>query len=118
MQGTPADFEAIGNRLGFRISDNSHQTLALVWQGTRFPAFLCLGIALALLFISVPIVAALNLRGFVGPAGSLWYFPIMNLILFGVAAFLLTQKRTIVFDHPRILRDYFNYKRTGQRPTP
>jgi 8-oxo-dGTP diphosphatase len=22
----------------------------------------------------------------------------------------------IVFDHPRILRDYFDYKRTGQRP--
>jgi 8-oxo-dGTP diphosphatase len=24
----------------------------------------------------------------------------------------------IVFDHPRILRDYFDYKRTGQRPKP
>jgi 8-oxo-dGTP diphosphatase len=26
--------------------------------------------------------------------------------------------RAIVFDHPRILRDYFDYKRTGQRPKP
>lgn len=26
--------------------------------------------------------------------------------------------QAIVFDHPRILRDYFHYKRTGQRPTP
>ena len=24
----------------------------------------------------------------------------------------------IVFDHPQILRDYFHYKRTGQRPKP
>jgi 8-oxo-dGTP diphosphatase len=26
--------------------------------------------------------------------------------------------QTVVFDHPHILRDYFNYKRTGRRPTP
>ncbi len=38
------------------------------------------------------------LRGFVGPAGSLWYFPLMNLVLFGIAIFLVTQRRTIVFD--------------------
>ena len=24
----------------------------------------------------------------------------------------------IVFDHPKILRDYYNYKKTGQRPKP
>lgn len=99
MQCSPADFEAIGNRLGFRVTSDTHQVLRLVWHGPRFPAFLCLGIALALLFISVPILQALKLQGFVGAAGSLWYFPVMNFILFGVAAFLLSQKRTIVFDH-------------------
>jgi hypothetical protein len=57
-----------------------------------------LGIALLLLFISVPIVEALRLRGFVGPAGSLWYFPVMNLILFGISVFLITQRRTIEVD--------------------
>ena len=34
---------------------------------------------------------------------------------------LFTEDRlpqTIVFDHPRILRDYFTYKKTGQRPNP
>jgi 8-oxo-dGTP diphosphatase len=25
---------------------------------------------------------------------------------------------SIVFDHPRILADYFRYKKTGQRPKP
>ena len=70
----------------------------LRWQGARFPAFLCLGIALLLLFVSVPIVEALRLRGFVGPAGSLWYFPVMNLILFGISVFLITQRRTIEVD--------------------
>ncbi len=99
MQGSAADFEAIGNRLGFRITNDTPQSLSLAWHGPRFPAFLCLGIALVLLFISVPIVEALRLRGFTGAAGSLWYFPVMNFILFGVAAFLLTQKRTIFFDH-------------------
>jgi hypothetical protein len=99
IQGSPADFEAIGNRLGFRITSDTNQSLSLVWRGPRFPAYLCLGMAFALLLISVPIIAALNLRGFVGPAGSMWYFPVMNFVLFGVAAFLLAQKRTILFDH-------------------
>src|SRR4029077_15993286 len=62
------------------------------------PAFLCLGIAFVLLFISIPIVQAIRLRGFAGPAGSLWYFPLMNLILFGISVYLLSQKRTIVID--------------------
>ncbi len=26
--------------------------------------------------------------------------------------------RQVVFDHPRILRDYFHYKKTGRRPRP
>lgn len=94
----PAQFEAIGNRLGFRIVDATPEKLTLLWQGPRFPAFLCLGIALLLLFISVPIVQALLRRGFIGPAGSLWYFPLMNLVLFGIAFFLLTQRRRIEID--------------------
>ncbi|HTN71906.1 MAG TPA: hypothetical protein VMO00_12555, partial [Methylomirabilota bacterium] len=98
MQGNPAQFEAMGNRLGFRIVQETPERLRLVWQGARFPAFLCLGMALALLFISIPIVQAINLRGFVGPAGSLWYFPLMNVILFGISIYLLSQKRTIAID--------------------
>jgi hypothetical protein len=70
----------------------------MLWQGARFPAFLCLGIALLLLFVSVPILQALRLRGFIGPAGSLWYFPLMNLVLFGISVFLITQRRTIIVD--------------------
>lgn len=98
MIGNPAQFEAIGNRLGFRIVSETPRKLLLRWQGARFPAFLCLGIALLLLFVSVPIVEALRVRGFVGPAGSLWYFPVMNLILFGISLFLITQCRTIEVD--------------------
>jgi hypothetical protein len=98
MIGNPAQFEAIGNRLGFHVVEQTPQKLRLVWQGARFPAFLCLGIALLLLFVSVPLVQALHLRGFVGPAGSLWYFPLMNLILFGIAIFLVTQRRVIAID--------------------
>ncbi len=98
MQGKPSDFEAIGSRLGLRVAAANPGRLVLVWQGARFPAFLCLGIALALGFISVPIVEALRQRGFAGPAASLWYFPVMNLILLGIAAFLLSIKRTIVVD--------------------
>ena len=99
MQGNPVEFEAIGSRLGFRIVEETPEKMRLVWRGARFPAFLCLGIALALLFISVPILLAINLRGFVGPAGSLWYFPLMNLILFGISIYLLSQRRTIVIDN-------------------
>jgi hypothetical protein len=99
MQGNPASFDAIGNRLGFGIAENNFQRLRLVWHGPRFPAYLCLSIASVLLFISAPIVEAIRLRGFVGPAASLWYFPVMNMILFGIACYLLTLKRTISFDH-------------------
>ena len=98
MIGNPAQFEAIGNRLGFRLIEKTPDRILLLWQGARFPAFLCLGIALLLLFVSVPIVQALQLRGMVGPAGSLWYFPVMNLILFGISFFLITQRRTIEVD--------------------
>lgn len=98
MIGNPAQFEALGNRLGFRVIEQTPNMLRLLWRGPRFPAFLCLGIALLLLFVSVPILQALHLRGFVGPAGSLWYFPVMNLVLFAIAIFLLTQKRMIEID--------------------
>jgi hypothetical protein len=98
MEGNPAQFEAIGNRLGFRVTEETDTKLRLDWHGPRFPAFLCLGIAVGLLFISVPIAYAIRLNGFVGAAGSLWYFPLMNLILFGVAFYLLSQKRTILVD--------------------
>jgi hypothetical protein len=98
MIGNPAKFETIGSRLGFDVIEQTPQKLRLLWQGARFPAFLCLGIALLLLFISVPITQALHDRGFVGPAGSLWYFPVMNIILFGIAIFLVTQRRIIEID--------------------
>jgi len=99
MIGDPAQFEALGNRLGFRIVEQTSDILRLHWQGARFPAFLCLGIALLLLFVSVPIAQALILRGFVGPASSLWYFPLMNLVLFGISIFLVTQRRFIEIDN-------------------
>jgi hypothetical protein len=99
MIGDPAQFEALGNRLGFRIVEQTSDILRLHWQGARFPAFLCLGIALLLLFVSVPITQALILRGFVGPASSLWYFPLMNLVLFGISIFLVTQRRFIAIDN-------------------
>jgi hypothetical protein len=98
MIGDPAQFEALGNRLGFRVAEVSPQQLQLIWQGARFPAFLCLGIALLLLGVSVPIVQALLMRGFVGPAGSLWYFPLMNVVLFAISIYLVTQKRTVEID--------------------
>ena len=101
MFGTPVDFEAIGSRLGFRIVEDTPERLRLIWRGPRFPAFLCLGIALLLLGVSLPIAQAIHLRGFTGPAGSLWYFPLMNLILFGISIYLLSQKRTIVIDDSR-----------------
>lgn len=100
MIGDPAQFEALGNRLGFRIVEQTSDILRLHWQGARFPAFLCLGIALLLSFVSVPITQALILRGFVGPASSLWYFPLMNLVLFGISIFLVTQRRFIEIDNP------------------
>jgi hypothetical protein len=101
MIGNPAQFEAIGNRLGFRAQQQTPQKLLFRWQGARFPAFLCLGIALLLLFFSVPILEALRQRGFVGPAGSLWYFPLMNFVLFGISIFLITQRRTIEIDNDK-----------------
>jgi hypothetical protein len=98
MEGNAAAFEAIGNRLGFRILEESPIKLALIWKGPRFPAFLCLGIALVLLLISVPIAQAIYLNGFSSRAASLWYFPLMNVVLFGIAVYLLAQQRIIVID--------------------
>lgn len=98
MKGEPARFESIGNRLGFRIVDENRDCVSLAWQGPRFPAFLCLGIATLLLLVSIPILQALQLRGFAGPAGSLWYFPVMNIVLFVISFYLILQRRTIVID--------------------
>ncbi|MBI3000960.1 MAG: hypothetical protein HYY46_21295 [Deltaproteobacteria bacterium] len=98
MEGNPAHFEALGTRLGFRVDISTDESLRLTWRGARFPAFLCLGIACILLSLSVPIVVAIQQRGLEGPAGSLWYFPVMNLILLGVAFYLLSLKRMIVID--------------------
>ena len=98
MDGNPTDFEALGSRLGFRLVQDTSERILLVWKGARFPAFLCLGIALALLFISVPILEAIRVRGFEGPAASLWYFPLMNLVLLGISFYLLSLKRMIVVD--------------------
>lgn len=99
MEGNPAEFEAVGNRIGFRSETEDREKISLIWRGPRFPAFLCLAIAITLLFISVPIVEAIRQRGLTGPAASLWYFPMMNLILLGIAVFLISLRRTILFDH-------------------
>jgi hypothetical protein len=98
MEGHPTDFETIGSRLGFQIKEQSGDHLQMVWHGTRFPGLLCLGVSSALLLLSVPIVEAIRLRGLKSPAGPLWYFPVMNFILLGVAVFLLSRQRTITFD--------------------
>ena len=98
MEGHSTQFECIGSRLGFRVVEENDRRLKLGWQGPRFPAFLCFGIGMLMLFISVPIIQALRWRGFVGPAGSLWYFPVMNLILLGISLYLMSQKRTVVID--------------------
>jgi hypothetical protein len=98
MEGDPAQFEVIGSRLGFSVEADGPEKLTLVWQGARFPSYLCLGVAAALLFLSVPIVEAIRLKGLEGPAASLWYFPVMNLILLGISVFLLSLKRIIVLD--------------------
>lgn len=99
MEGNPAHFEVIGTRLGFKIEAEDQESISLTWQGARFPAFLCLGVAVALLFLSVPILEAIRQRGLEGPASSLWYFPVMNLILLGISLFLLSLRRSILFDH-------------------
>jgi hypothetical protein len=92
----------MGSRLGFRIEIEGEESLVLVWQGARFPALLCLSIAAALLFLSVPIVEAIRQRGFESRAASLWYFPPMNLILLGISLYLLSLKRTVLFDHKHL----------------
>jgi hypothetical protein len=98
MQGDPRHFESVGSRFGFQVETESPQELRLVWRGSRFPAFLCLGISLALLSLSVPIAQAIALHGLGNRVGSLWYFPVMNLILFGVAIFLISLNRRIRVD--------------------
>lgn len=98
MEGDVHHFESIGNRLGFRIAHRGTERLDWVWRGACFPGFLCLGISLALLFLTLPIIWAIRLHGLSSRVGDLWYFPVMNLILIGVATFLLSLKRTVVLD--------------------
>jgi hypothetical protein len=57
-----------------------------------------LALALLLLFLSVPILQAIRLQGLGSRVGALWYFPVMNLLLFGVGAFLVSVRRTIALD--------------------
>jgi hypothetical protein len=95
MQGDPRHFESVGSRFGFQVEADTPEELRLVWRGSRFPAFLCLGISLALLFLSVPIAQAIALHGLASRVGSLWYFPVMNLVLFGVAIFLISLNRRV-----------------------
>ena len=98
MTGDPRHFESIGNRLGFRAIPSGDDEIHLVWRGGRFPAFLCLGIAAFLLLLSVPVFLAILAHGLDSAVGNLWYFPAMNAVLFKVAVFLLTLKRTIRID--------------------
>jgi hypothetical protein len=98
MQGQPRHFESVGSRLGFHVREETPARLFLSWQGARFPGWLCLGLALALLFVSVPILAAIRLKGFDSRVGSLWYFPLMNVVLLGIGAFLVSVRRSISLD--------------------
>ena len=98
MTGDPRHFESIGSRLGFRAEPSADGELNLVWRGGRFPALLCLGIAAFLLLLSVPVFLAIRTQGLDSAVGNLWYFPTMNVVLFGVALFLLTLKRVIRID--------------------
>ena len=98
MTGDPRHFESIGNRLGFRAIPSGDDEIHLVWRGGRFPALLCLGIASFLLLLSVPVFLAILAHGLDSAVGNLWYFPAMNVVLFKVAVFLLTLKRTIRID--------------------
>lgn len=98
MVGDPREFESIGNRLGFRTVPANHDRIHLEWHGGRFPAFLCLGVAGFLLLLSVPVFQAIRIHGLDSAVGSLWYFPVMNVALLGVVAFLLSLKRIILVD--------------------
>jgi hypothetical protein len=98
MEGNPADFETIGSRIGLYVVEDSGERLRLLWQGPRFPAFLCLGVALLLLFISIPIGQAIYLHGFASRIASLWYFPLMNLVLIAIAFYLFAQQRRIIIE--------------------
>ncbi len=98
MEGDPRHFESFISHLGFQIHREDSYGIRLVWHGARYPGLLCLGLSLALLFLSVPVLRAILIRGMDSTAMSLWYFPAMNLILFCVALFLLSLNRTTVID--------------------
>ncbi len=110
MKGQPSHFESFVTRLGFQTHEETEDRLSLIWRGTRFPGYLCLGISLALLFLSVPVMEAIRIRGLASTAASLWYFPVMNLILFCAAIFLLSLKRIIIMDQRS--QQVYLYKRS------
>lgn len=101
MVGDPGEFESIGSRLGFRTRVANSDQIHLVWHGGRFPAFLCLGVATLLLLLSVPVYQAIRIHGLNSAVGSLWYFPVMNVVLLGVVGFLLSLERTILVDRAK-----------------
>ncbi len=98
MKGDPRHFESFVTRLGFQIEEDSPNRVSLVWRGGRFPGFICLGMAVALLVLTIPIGAAIRSQGWSGTAASLWYFPVMDLLLFGISLFLISLQRRIVAD--------------------
>ena len=100
MKGDTGHFESFVTRLGLQIEEASPKRISLIWRGGRFPGFICLGVALALLVLSVPIGTAIHSQGWTGTAASLWYFPVMDALLFGVAFFLITLKRRVIVDQP------------------
>ena len=110
MKGQPSHFESFVTRLGFQTHEETEDRLSLIWRGTRFPGYLCLGFSLALLFLSVPVMEAIRIRGLASTAASLWYFPVMNLILFCAAIFLLSLKRVIIMDQRS--QQVYLYKRS------
>lgn len=46
----------------------------------------------------MPVFLAIRAHGLDSAVGNLWYFPAMNVVLFGVVLFLFTLKRTIRID--------------------
>ena len=73
-------------------------SIRLLWRGPRFPAFLCLGIALLLLLISVPIVRSHSHSWFRWPGGIALVFSADESDSVRHCVFLLTQRRTIEID--------------------
>jgi hypothetical protein len=96
LHGDPGRFEWTGSKIGYRLQEKTGEII-LHWKCPLFPPLLCLGIALFLLAPSFFILQAIWMD-IQGPARSLWYFPVMNLILLGIGVYLLSLRRQVVFD--------------------